>query len=261
MPQIRNITAKISPRFTLIGGDVIPKDDAWLDARDADRRLYFRMLAKEVAQQKDAELAAGLDWQGQPLKPIRPRTWAERKRKFERGEYVNWTGPPLTPQYETSRTRRLLQVAATKDRIVGYWSRRWGRILRYHCQGAGRLPVRDVCGLTHAGWQEARRKAEAAWLGMLRSRPVPIKPVPVTAKNRPKLPPFAQKQFREVQRTVEKYPFLEEFRPKAVIVGGKTAGRAPATTPRRPAGGPQKPRSFWGRVAREVAAFFGSLFT
>lgn len=262
MPQVRELDAKISPRFTLMGPGIVPDDEAWDDATVADRRLYFRMLAREVAQQKDAELAAGLDWRGEPLTRIRPRTWAERRKKFERGEYTDWTGPPLMPQYETSRTRRLLQVVATSDRVVGYWSRRWGRILRYHCKGAGHLPKRDVCGLTVEGIEAAVARARADWLQTIRSRPVPLKPVPVIAGAQPKLPPYAQKQFREIQRTVEKYPFLAEFRPKAVIVGGKTApGHRGGLPPRRgPRDTPVKPRSFWGRAFRAAASFFASLF-
>jgi hypothetical protein len=158
VPQIRNLRAPLSPRFTLIGVDTRPDGLDWADATDAERRRYYRILAKHVRQEMDAQLAAGLDWQGADLVPIRLRTWQERMRK-----YTVWTGPPLTPQYEGSRTRKLFQVAATKDRVVGYWSRRWGKAIKGHCLGARNLPKRDVCGLTDQGLAGCYRKAVAEW--------------------------------------------------------------------------------------------------
>lgn len=255
MPQIRNVRAKLSPRYTIVGVDSRPNSREWDTATDAEKRRYYRVLAKKLAQAKDAELAAGLDWRGSPLKPIRPATWEERRRK-----YAVWTGPPLTPQYEGSRTRRLHQVAATKDRVIGYWSRRWGKAVRGHCLGSRGLPVRDVCGTTDRAWKDAVVAATAEWLRTARVYPIPHKPVVLIPGANPKLPERLLADYRREQRKVEKYPFLRVFKAAWVPPGKGAPGPSPTPAPRPVFGGASKKRSLLSRFARAAASFLGSLW-
>ena len=260
MPLVRNVRAPLSPRYTITGIDSRPDTLEWAKAGDAEKRRYYRILARKLAQAKDAELAAGLDWRGSPLKPIRPATWDDRLRKYLAGEYTAWTGPPLTPQNEGSRTRRLHQVAATKDRVIGYWSRRWGKAVRGHCLGSRGLPVRDVCGATDRAWKDAVASASLEWSLSARRYPVPAKPVVLIPGANPKLPGRLLADYRKEQRKVEKYPFLRAFK-AAWVPPGRGAPPPPAAPGPRPVfGGAGKKRSFLGRVARAAAAFLGSLF-
>ena len=130
------------------------------------QRAFWKTVVAIALVVKDEELAAGKGVNGRPLKPISAYTRKHRK---------SWTGvadpnaPPLTPAYAASRTRFLLDGRALKDRAEFFWrddpitGKHWGRILGYHRDGAGRLPVRDVIGISRGGLTRVRKEAWKDW--------------------------------------------------------------------------------------------------
>jgi hypothetical protein len=247
-----------NPYYLLTGLDITPQSERWVNATVPERRAYFALLATELAKWKDHGLASGVDCNGARLARIRPRTWEERRRK-----YAVWTGPPLTPQYEDSRTRRLHRVRATQDgRIVGIWPKRWGKILRHHAQGNPRknLPVRDVIGLDPKREQRAIASARRKWAARHRAiprpapRPMRIAPAAFRVPPAPKAPPrprpapvprpaAAPAPGPTAAELLGRYPFLRQFNPTD-----------PLARPAPPRGGAV------GRFFRRVAAAFTGLF-
>lgn len=83
--------------------------------------------------------AAGLDNRGNPLAPLAASTLKHR----------DGTGPALTPHDADSRAVRNFIATAEPTPAglaiqTGYIAMPW---LKYHTQGAGRLPVRDIEGV------------------------------------------------------------------------------------------------------------------
>lgn len=209
--QSRDLTRAV---WTLGGPDLSPSSDPrWPTAGPAEQRRYMQFFAARVMQAKQKDLSEGRDWRGKKLKRIRPRTWEERRRI-----YTIWQGPPLMPQFEQSRTRRTLRVQAIfGDRVVGYWPKRWARILRYHAEGKRPLPERDVIGLSERGIAWAKRKAAADWRKWMPAPPRPAPavapaprpprpaPAPVPVAARPLIPGPTAAELRE------RYPFLADF--------------------------------------------------
>jgi hypothetical protein len=211
--QSRDITRAV---WTLGGPDLLPlADPRWFTAGPAEQRRFVQFLAARVRQAKQKDLSEGRDWRGKKLRRIRPRTWEERRRR-----YAVWQGPPLMPQFDASRTRRLLRVQPMfGDRVIGYWPKRWARILRYHAEGRRPLPERDVIGLSEQGIRWAKRKAASDWRAWMPAppraapavapaprppRPIPA-PVPVAARPVPLTPG------RTAAELLDRYPFLAEF--------------------------------------------------
>ena len=132
-----------------------------------DAKARFWRIAGIIAERvKQDELARGLDRHGRKLKPVRVR-----KIKFRRsGRVVD--GEPLMPHRGLSRTRRLLRYTVTSIGVLFYWGNGWAKILDYHRRGAclkrkgkiiGKLPVRDVFGISPAGMERIRAEAEMHW--------------------------------------------------------------------------------------------------
>lgn len=133
------------------------------DAPPWERSRYWSIVGRIAERVKQDELAKGLDRHGRKLRPVKVR-----KVRFRRsGRVVD--GEPLMPHRGLSRTRRLLRYSVLSFGVVMYWANGWARILDYHRRGAclkrkgrivGKLPVRDVFGISPAGME--RIKAEAA---------------------------------------------------------------------------------------------------
>lgn len=144
---------------------------------------FWRAVVAIALTVKDRELAEGLDAFGNPLKPIAPSTRAHRHSAMGPADP---NAPPLTPAYGRSRTRSLLtgRAHAREHYALFFWKsdpvsgKHWGEVLGYHRAGKGRLPVRDVIGLSPEGLQEVRRKAQAWWDARLRH----VIPPPAVAK-------------------------------------------------------------------------------
>ena len=131
-----------------------------------DRRKEFWKTAARIAMEvKQRELSQGLDHAGRKLRPVKPR-----KLKYQSGHRLD--GDPLMPHRAMSRTRRLLRTLTMGVKVTFYWAMGWGKIVDYHRRGAaimrggkciGRLPVRNVFGISPRGRDEISRRAAEAW--------------------------------------------------------------------------------------------------
>lgn len=193
--------ARESFAFKIPLREILPTSDpAWRTASLSLRLEARREAVRLGLEVKDAELAAGLDRSGRPLAAISQRTRENRRSAMGTADP---NAPPLTPAYGLSRTRSLLDARIEGDSILFFWrvdpvtGQHWGRTLGYHRDGKGRLPVRDVIGLSaqsKAIWQ-ARM---AAWWTARKFGPVTSSP------RRPAGPPPGAMT----------YSFVEKYRPK-----------------------------------------------
>lgn len=141
-------------------------DPLWARASAESRKRFWKLAGRVAMEVKQRELDQGLDFAGRKLKPLRTK----RKLKYKSGRRLD--GDPLMPHRALSRTRRLLRYITHARSITFYWAMDWGRILDYHRRGAmivragkcvGRLPVRNVFGISPKGRQEIARRALALW--------------------------------------------------------------------------------------------------
>ncbi len=93
-------------------------------------------------------------------------------------EYRKLDGPPLAPRKGFSRVitnlrTRFGQTASGIWEAVGYWdevvSRKGVLFLKYHFDGEGRLPKRDLRGVRPDGRQKATKAARAWMIDQIRS--------------------------------------------------------------------------------------------
>lgn len=150
--------------LTFLVNRIEPADVA--DSPPDVRARYWRIVGIIAERVKQDELQRGLDRHGRKLKPVRVR-----KIKFRRsGRVVD--GEPLMPHRGLSRTRRLLRYSVMTFGVVFYWGNGWARILDYHRRGAclkrngkiiGKLPVRDVFGISPKGMEKIKAEAERHW--------------------------------------------------------------------------------------------------
>lgn len=136
------------------------------DAPPWDRTRFWSIVAVIAERVKQDELQRGLDRHGRKLKRVRVR-----KVKFRRsGRVVD--GEPLMPHRGLSRTRRLLRYTVTTIGVLFWWGNGWARILDYHRRGAclkrngkiiGKLPVRDVFGISPKGIERIKAEAAMHW--------------------------------------------------------------------------------------------------
>ena len=73
------------------------------------------------------------------------------------------TAPALVPAHGLSRTESYLDGRAFGDHAEFFWRLGWGKILDYHRQGAGHLPVRNVIGLSPRGRLNVQLAAGHWW--------------------------------------------------------------------------------------------------
>lgn len=145
---------------------VEPRDAEWRRAGPELRREFWKAVVAIGLVVKDKELAQGLDRRGDPMVPISAYTRAHRRSAMG---WPDPNAPPLIPAHGLSRTRSLLHGRAGKDYAEFYWrfdavtGRHWGKILGYHRAGAGRLPKRDVIGISPRGLTEIRHQAMIWW--------------------------------------------------------------------------------------------------
>jgi hypothetical protein len=136
------------------------------------RKEFWRGAAIIAMEVKQRELSQGLDYAGRKLRAVKPR-----KLKYQSGHRLD--GDPLMPHRAMSRTRRLLRTLTMGVKVTFYWARGWGKVVDYHRRGAaimrsgkcvGRLPVRNVFGISRKGIDEISRRAADAWRA---GQPVP----------------------------------------------------------------------------------------
>ena len=163
----KSVLAPGSLPLSFLVRDVEPKDDMrWILASSSDRQRFWTLVGSIAQEVKQRELAAGLDYAGRKLRPVKVR-----KLKYKSGRSLD--GEPLMPHRALARTRRLLRYIVQRSQVTFYWAMDWGRILDYHRRGAvlmrsgkavGRLPVRNVFGISPQGRQEIARRAKQLWL-------------------------------------------------------------------------------------------------
>lgn len=152
--------------YTLTVSQVGPANDpdyqrAPAHVKDEVRRWIVVYGLKE----KDADLAAGLDVKGKPLKPVKPKTADDRDSEMGPADP---SAPALMPAYAVSRTRLLLEGEAVPAGAHFWWEYdpytgdSWGRILDYHRKARTK---RDVIGLSPAAVARVRDQVMRRWLG------------------------------------------------------------------------------------------------
>jgi hypothetical protein len=135
--------------FTLAG--IEPKDNTFKDAGEDVHRSFWQFVVQVGIEVKIRSLLQGLGADGTTLRRLAP--YAIKHRKSAMGP-AEPDAPPLIPAGELSRTIALLTGRAFADRAEWFWRTDpitglpWGRVLHWHRIGAGRLPVRDVIGLS-----------------------------------------------------------------------------------------------------------------
>lgn len=152
--------------LTFLVNGIEPPEQEWKRASQADKVRYWSIAGIIAEKVKQDELQKGLDRHGRRLRPVR-----YRKVRFRRsGRVVD--GEPLMPHRGLSRTRRLLQYTITSVGILFYWQSGWARILDMHRRGAcltrdgrivGKLPKRDVFGISPAGIEKIRTQSLSYW--------------------------------------------------------------------------------------------------
>ena len=172
----RSVLAPGSLPLSFIVKDVEPKDDPrWILASSTDRQRFWTLVGSIAQEVKQRELTAGLDYAGRKLRPVRLR-----KLKYKSGRILD--GEPLMPHRALSRTRRLLRYIVNRSQVTFFWAMDWGRILDYHRRGAvivrggkpvGRLPVRNVFGISPQGQKEIAQRALQLWLSGLEHKKAP----------------------------------------------------------------------------------------
>jgi hypothetical protein len=164
MPSCSSVNPPGTFPLTFLVSGIEPPDVA---ESPPDVRSRFWSIVGRIAERvKQDELSKGLDRHGRKLRPVKVR-----RVKFRRsGRIVD--GEPLMPHRGLSRTRRLLRYSVLTFGVVFYWSNGWARILDYHRRGAclrrngrivGKLPVRDVFGISPKGIERIKAEAERHW--------------------------------------------------------------------------------------------------
>ncbi len=171
----------IGPRFTI--KSIEPPDVR--TAPTAQRRAFWQAVAAYVIEAKDRELRAGLDRFGRAMTGLSQYTIEHRHSDMGPADPH---APPLQPAHGLSRTRSLFTAQPTSalDGVTCWWSydsitgASWGEILRYHRDGSGKLPIRDVIGLSPKFLAWVKQKADAWWAGQPREvqQQLPIPPPP-----------------------------------------------------------------------------------
>jgi hypothetical protein len=285
VPQTRVIRPGIA-RWTLSGADVRPQGREWRRASPDQRAAYYPILARRAREAMVSQLLEGGGTDGNRMR--RPRG-ISRQSYRDRG--LEWQGPTMSPQHARSRFIATLTVVVRGARVVGTWPLEVARIASWHARGlagrgrpyfdGGRLVgwrgirgattgiVRDFIGLS-ARWLEwAVRTASAEWLAAQppvlpaprppRARrtpvlpPAPAPPPPARAPAIPPMPPPRLAGRNRAEELLERYPFLERYRP--------TDPRQPVALAPPPA--PARPRAaregIADRAIRAVRGFFGRL--
>jgi hypothetical protein len=152
--------ARVSAAFRVPYHRVEPIDPFWGLADERTRAAFRKEVVKAVLAEKDRDLAAGLDRRGRRMKRI--SEWTRLHRRSEMGK-ADPDAPPLTPAHGLSRTRAYLDGRALADEAEFFWRGGWGRILHFHRIGAGRLPVRDVIGVSDMLLARVQNRMEAWW--------------------------------------------------------------------------------------------------
>jgi hypothetical protein len=150
--------------FTLVG--IEPRDLVFRNAGEDVHRSFWQFIVKVGIEVKTRSLLQGLGADGAALRRLAPYTMKHRKSEMGSAEP---DAPPLIPAGCLSRTISLLTGRAFADHAEWFWRTDpvtglpWGRVLHWHRIGAGRLPVRDVIGLSFEDRMEIVRRGQQWW--------------------------------------------------------------------------------------------------
>jgi GNAT superfamily N-acetyltransferase len=128
------------------------------------RKMYWQWVVDYGLKRKDKELAAGLNKDGGPLRPISPETRKYRRSAMTASGKGDPSAPPLTPGRQLSRTRSLLAGRALSTHAEFYWrfdaftGDSWGVVLAVQATRG-----RDVFGLSPAGTAWVQAQALKRW--------------------------------------------------------------------------------------------------
>lgn len=217
----------------------------WKSAPAAARADLARALVAFALEEKDADLAAGIGADGKALAALALKTRENRRSAMGPADP---NAPALTPAHGLSRTRSLLtgRVEASGQGAVFWWkfdpvtAKDWGEILDHHRKGAGRLPVRDVFGLSPQAVARVRRRLREWW----RAYQVGRASVPVAAEPAALPTPAPAFVVQSVPEYVPKFPELAvaknphhvsriEINGKRYVLGAGIGGRATAASIRK----------------------------
>lgn len=160
---------------------------AWVDAREWARALpwqrerWLAFVAAELRAAKVRQISSGVGADGRPLRRVKPTSRPDGTRDR-----------PLIPHDDESRAIRLLKVTANArtGEVVIHWHG-WTRVMGYHAEGAGNLPVRDVLGTPGRFLRPVRTRALAEWRRIVPSRILAGGTPPAAAASRPRPGPRA----------------------------------------------------------------------
>lgn len=146
--------------------------------------LWWGWVLELSLKAKDRDLAAGLDKDGKPLRPISAATRKHRVSAMTPSGKGDPSAPPLEPGRQKSRTRSLLTGRAFPDHAEFWWKfdpwtgDSWAAILRYQAQEG-----RDVFGLSPEGLARVEKQALERWRKWVAGKPVaaPVVPLPTEA--------------------------------------------------------------------------------
>jgi hypothetical protein len=128
------------------------------------RKLFWGWVVEYGLKRKDLELSKGLDKDGKPLRPIRPKTRRYRRSAMTPTGKGDPSAPPLTPGHQLSRPRSLLAGRALTTHAEFYWrfdaftGDSFGVVLAYQKEKG-----RDVFGLSPKGTAWVQRMALKRW--------------------------------------------------------------------------------------------------
>jgi hypothetical protein len=143
------------------------------------RRMWWGWVVEFGLKVKDAELARGLDKDGEDLKRIRPRTRKYRRSAMTPSGKGDPNAPPLMPARALSRTRSLLAGRALSTHAEFYWrfdaftGESWGKVLAIHARKG-----RDVIGISPKGLARVKALAWERWAAWKAGRYIPAPPKP-----------------------------------------------------------------------------------
>lgn len=130
-------------------------DLAWRRASETVRLQFYKHAADIALSLKQKEIRRGIGVDGEPLAPV---------QRASRPDGA--TGPPLSPHYAESRTRKWLRasIGVKAGTVTLWWSHGWATILSYHRAGLViGAPIRDVIGLTAVDETKLQAEMRAYW--------------------------------------------------------------------------------------------------
>lgn len=205
------------------------------------RREFWGWVVLLGLKAKAQSILAGLDKDGRPLRPLKPKSRKYRRSQMTSSHKGDPAAPPLIPGWQKSRTYSLLAGRPTYSQAEFFWrfdpwtGDSWGKVLAYQAEQG-----RDTIGISDDLVAQIKERAWRKWdtWKTTHEREKRIKPVAQEAARRVSVPePSAIR--------VEPASGVRE--PTKGGSGGRTIEQWEAYFRRsalaKPPGRPQRPRS------------------